>query len=150
MSWNHPTCQRNFPLLKLASPNEILICYYEHSRGLKHCLWVRDLKALSAFNSQTNGFQAGRNWTYPLIWRNSCWKSNLTICLQPVISAQSSTRGLMAAGAFAIRTESFHLTTIMGFYRVNDCIYRKCLCKEWAIFSPAGPPIMDQKLIFWR
>ncbi len=73
MSPNHPSCQRNFLHLKLASPNENLICYYEHSWCLQRCLWVWDLKALNALNLQTNGFQAGRNWMYPLKWHY--WKS---------------------------------------------------------------------------
>lgn len=60
MSQNHPTCQRNSLHLKLASPNEILICYYEHSRCLQRCLWASDLKALNALNLRTNGFQAGK------------------------------------------------------------------------------------------
>lgn len=105
MSQNHPTCQRNFLHLKLASPNEILICYYEHSWCLKRCLWAWDLKALNALNLQTNGFQAGRNWMYPLKWRYPGWKWNLTICLQPMTSVQLSKEDLMADGAFSIGTE---------------------------------------------
>ena len=66
MSQNHPTCQRNFLHLKLAPPNEILIRYYEHSRCLECCLRAWDLKALNALNLQTDWFQAGRNWMYPL------------------------------------------------------------------------------------
>lgn len=38
----------------------------------------------------------------------------------------------------------------MGSYRVNNCIYRKCLRKDWAIFCPADPPVMGLKLIFQR
>lgn len=105
MSQNHPTCQRNSPYLKLASPNEILICYYEHSWCLKRCLWAGDLKALNALNLQTNGFQAEWNWMYPLKWRYPGRKWNLTICLQPMTSVQPSTEDLMADGAFSIGTE---------------------------------------------
>lgn len=89
MSQNHPTCQRNFLHLKLASPNEILICYYEHSWCLKRRLWAWDLKALNALNLQTNGFQAERNWMYPLKWHYSRRKWNLTIFLQPATSVQT-------------------------------------------------------------
>lgn len=38
----------------------------------------------------------------------------------------------------------------MGSYRVNNCIYCKCLRKDWAIFCPADPPVMGLKLIFQR
>lgn len=144
MSQNHPTCQRNFLHLKLASPNENLICYYEHSCRLKHCLWAWDLKALNALNLQTNGFQAGRNWMYPLKWRypaeNEIW---------PFVSSRwhQFSPAWGADGCWGVQ----HWNTVIpldnnhGNPIKSKTAFTSHACENWAIFCLTLPQVMGLK-----